>query len=106
MKRDMPQVSAEAPMTDPNGFPKQIMLNQKDDARMLSDSGEPETRGRDNGLVPIFDSRHAVRGPLRRPRGAGVLRAAEKHLGDGVGRCFEKSGRRGAGLRREANDLA
>ena len=32
MKRDMPQVSAEAPMTDPTDLPKQIMLNQKDDA--------------------------------------------------------------------------
>ena len=43
MKRDMPQVSAEAPMTDPTGLPKQIMLNQKDDAKVRVDSVEPET---------------------------------------------------------------
>ena len=52
-----------------------------------------------HGLVAPSDLPHAVRGTVWGPHGAGLLRAARQHLVDGVGCGFEKSGRRGAGLR-------
>ena len=62
-------------------------------------------RGR-HGLVASFHSADAARGALRRSRGAGVLRAAGTASGRWSRKRRAKSRRRGAGLRREADELA
>ena len=46
---------------------------------------EEELTRRAHGLVAAFHSRDAARAAVRRPHGAGVLRPAQQHLGDGCG---------------------